>query len=73
MPSKSIFEAAEQILQRLGTDSVHGLNAAQVEKSRLEHGTNQLTPPVKVPLWKQWFDKFKDPTAASMNCSVLVS
>jgi hypothetical protein len=62
MPSKSIFEAAQEILQRLGTDPLQGLTAAQVEKNRLEYGTNQLTPPMKAPLWKQWLDKFKDPT-----------
>ncbi len=38
-----------------------GLTRAEVEASRLEYGTNVLTPPRKVPLWKRFFEKFGDP------------
>jgi P-type Ca2+ transporter type 2C len=62
MPSKAIHDAAQEVLGRLGTDPARGLTAEQVQTNRREYGTNQLTPPEKAPLWKQWFDKFKDPT-----------
>lgn len=38
-----------------------GLTDAQVEESRKKYGVNVLTPSVKVPLWKQFLEKFKDP------------
>jgi Ca2+-transporting ATPase len=38
-----------------------GLTAAQVLKSRKEHGENVLTPPPKEPLWKLFLEKFADP------------
>ena len=37
-----------------------GLTDAQVLESRLQHGTNLLTPPEKTPLWKQFLGKFND-------------
>lgn len=39
----------------------HGLSEAKVLQSRQEHGANVLTPVEKVPLWKQFLYKFKDP------------
>lgn len=38
-----------------------GLNDSQVLESRKKHGCNELTPPAKTPLWKQFLEKFKDP------------
>ena len=38
-----------------------GLTDAEVIKSRRENGTNILTPPKKIPLWKQFLSKFSDP------------
>lgn len=38
-----------------------GLNQQEVEKSRLEHGANVLTPPEKTPIWRQFLDKFREP------------
>ncbi|MDE5922272.1 MAG: haloacid dehalogenase, partial [Muribaculum sp.] len=43
------------------TTHPNGLTDSQVEQSRLEHGTNILTPPAKTPLWRQFLDKFSDP------------
>ena len=42
-------------------DIKQGLTSEQVEKSRLEHGDNLLTPPKKEPVWRLFFEKFKDP------------
>ncbi|MBQ7585906.1 MAG: calcium-translocating P-type ATPase, PMCA-type [Desulfovibrionaceae bacterium] len=38
-----------------------GLTNAEVESSRLKHGANILTSKEKVPLWKQYLEKFQDP------------
>ncbi len=38
-----------------------GLSPAEVEQSRREHGHNVLSPPARVPWWKQWLSKFEDP------------
>ena len=38
-----------------------GLTSEQVEKSRVEHGNNTLTPPKKESVWKLFLEKFKDP------------
>lgn len=38
-----------------------GLSDVEVSSSRKEHGANVLTPPAKVPLWKQFLEKFSDP------------
>ena len=38
-----------------------GLTDVQVTESRLKHGCNELTPPAKTPLWKQFLEKFSDP------------
>ncbi len=38
-----------------------GLSEAEVQKSRIEHGQNILTPAAKTPLWLRFVEKFKDP------------
>ena len=38
-----------------------GLTTAEVLESRKRHGANVLTPPEKVPIWKQFLEKFRDP------------
>lgn len=38
-----------------------GLSKQQVKESRQKHGVNLLTPPIQVPLWKLFLEKFKDP------------
>ena len=43
-------------------DSIYtGLTEEQVTRSRQEHGTNVLTPPLREPLWKKFLGKFSDP------------
>lgn len=41
---------------------LRGLTEAEVIERRKKHGANVLTPPEKTPLWKQWLEKFNDPT-----------
>ncbi len=38
-----------------------GLNQQQIEESRTKHGTNILTPPAGIPIWKRFLEKFGDP------------
>lgn len=38
-----------------------GLSDSEVLKNRELHGINILTPPAKVPLWRQFLGKFSDP------------
>ena len=45
----------------MAKEKLNGLTAEQVEESRLKYGSNILTPPEKVSLWKQFLEKFEDP------------
>ncbi len=45
----------------MNSNTYKGLNAAQVEASRREHGSNVLTPPVKESLWKRFFQTLTGP------------
>ena len=38
-----------------------GLTDSQVLQNRQKYGTNELTPPRKISLWKLYFEKFEDP------------
>ena len=42
-------------------NNVRGLSPEQVLESRKKYGTNILTPVDKEPIWKRFFEKFKDP------------
>lgn len=50
-----------------------GLNPAEVEKSRLEHGANILTPPAKTPLWKLYLEKYQDPMIRILLFAAVIS
>jgi Ca2+-transporting ATPase len=50
-----------------------GLTSTQVEKSRLEHGDNTLTPPKKEPLWKFFLEKFQDSIIRILLITLLLS
>jgi P-type Ca2+ transporter type 2C len=45
-----------------GNGQHRGLSSAEVVEQRKKFGANVLTPPSKDPLWKQWLEKFEDPT-----------
>ncbi len=55
------------------TDINKGLNRAEVEKSRAEHGVNILTPPPKRSMWLQLLDKFKEPLIEILLVALLLS
>lgn len=50
-----------------------GLSDAQVLASREKHGTNELTPPAKTPLWKQFLEKLRDPIIRILLIALLLS
>ncbi|MBR4147303.1 MAG: calcium-translocating P-type ATPase, PMCA-type [Bacteroidales bacterium] len=54
-------------------DIKKGLTSEQVEKSRLEHGNNLLTPPKKEPVWKLFLEKFKDPIIRILLITLMLS
>ena len=45
----------------MNTNPTFGLTNKEVEESRRLNGSNILTPPEKVSLWKQFLEKFEDP------------
>ena len=51
----------------------NGMTKEEVEKSRLKHGDNVLTPPKKDPLWKQFLEKFSDPIIRILLIALLLS
>ena len=50
-----------------------GLTKEEVEKSRLAHGANVLTPPKREPLWRQFLEKFEDPIIRILLVALLAS
>lgn len=56
-------------------DSPHltGLTDEQVSASRAAHGSNVLTPPERVPLWRQFLEKFEDPIIRILLVALLAS
>ncbi len=50
-----------------------GLDNATVQRSRLEHGHNVLTPPKRTPLWRQFLGKFDDPLIKILLVALLMS
>jgi Ca2+-transporting ATPase len=67
-----IYPNVEPVLEELGTDPEHGLTSEQVCRNRERYGSNELSPPEKDPLWKQFLEGFKDPTIIILCiCAVL--
>ena len=50
-----------------------GLTAAEVEKSRLEHGENVLTPPLRQSMWRLYLEKYQDPMIRILLVAAVVS
>jgi P-type Ca2+ transporter type 2C len=52
--------AAEDVAARLGVDPRSGLDPAEVEKRRAEHGLNKLAEGEKEPAWKAFLRQYRD-------------
>ena len=55
------------------TNPSYGLTNKDVEESRRLNGSNILTPPEKVSLWKQFMEKFEDPIIRILLLAWLLS
>ena len=51
---------AEEVLQRLETDTANGLSAQEVERRRAEHGTNELPREGGTPPWRILLSQFTE-------------
>jgi Ca2+-transporting ATPase len=50
-----------------------GISEAQAQVMRQKFGVNQLTPPVRDPIWKQYLRNFDDPIIKILLVAVVVS
>jgi len=50
-----------------------GLTSAEVERSRREHGSNELTPPRRAPWWKLYLEKFHDPVIRILIIAAVIA
>ena len=50
-----------------------GLTISEVEKSRLEHGENVLTPPKRQSMWRLYIEKYQDPMIRILLVAAVVS
>ena len=67
-----VYPEVGSVLEELGTDPERGLTSEQVRRNRAKYGSNELSPPEKDPLWKQFLEGFKDPTIIILCiCAVL--
>ncbi len=57
----------------MNTDPTYGLTNKEVEESRKLNGSNILTPPERVSLWKQFLEKFEDPIIRILLLAWLLS
>ena len=51
----------------------NGLTAAEVLKSRAEHGENVLTPPKRLSLWRLYLEKYEDPIIRILLVAAVIS
>ena len=57
----------------MSENKYRGLTSQQVEESRRLNGSNILTPPERVSLWKQFIEKFEDPIIRILLVAWLLS
>ena len=65
-----LFKNMDTVSQK---NILNGLNDQQVEKSRLEHGANILTPPERTSLLKLYLEKYNDPIIKILLVAAAVS
>ena len=51
---------------------LQGLSSKQVEESRIQHGSNELTQIPADPLWKKILEGFKDPMIMILLVALVV-
>lgn len=68
-----IYKEGEEALKKYSSHVANGLNNEQVVKNREKYGKNEITPSEKDPLWKQFLEKFKDPTIIILAICAFIS
>ncbi|NTW91853.1 MAG: HAD-IC family P-type ATPase, partial [Methanoregulaceae archaeon] len=63
IPLKELPESARQ----------HGLSSESIPGMRERYGKNELTPPQRTPLWRQFLSKFNDPIIRILLVAVFIS
>jgi len=56
-----------------GQYSKEGLSSESVLESRKTYGQNEMTPPKRIPVWKQYLDKYQDPIIRILLIAVTLS
>jgi Ca2+-transporting ATPase len=60
----------EEILELTGDA---GIRTSRVAELRQRFGANEMTPPAREPLWKQYLEKFDDPIIRILLLAVVIS
>ena len=68
-----ILQTTKYYPEKMKRNYRNGLTKEEVERSRIKHGDNVLTPPKKDPLWKQFLEKFSDPIIRILLIALLLS
>lgn len=55
------------------TDPKEGLTAANVAEMQEKFGRNELTPPKRLPIWRQYLKHYQDPIIRILLVAVLIS
>ena len=63
IPLRDLPESARQ----------HGLSSESIHDMRERYGKNELTPPQRTPLWRQFLSKFNDPIIRILLVAVFIS
>jgi P-type Ca2+ transporter type 2C len=63
IPLRDLPESARQ----------HGLSSESIHDMRVRYGKNELTPPQRTPLWRQFLSKFNDPIIRILLVAVFIS
>ena len=50
-----------------------GLNSDQIENLRVKYGANDLTPPSREPIWRQYLENYDDPIIKILLVAVVLS
>jgi Ca2+-transporting ATPase len=68
-----VYKGAEKYFKEFNSDPYSGLTSDAVNNNRSKFGKNEITPLEKDPLWKQFLEKFKDPTIIILCICAAVS
>ena len=60
------------IMDKIPTPHI-GLTSEQAHKSRLQHGSNELTPRPRTSRWKLFLEKFEDPIIIILLIAMVLS